>query len=220
MFNSPERFGDCADGREESLRRYIARQVRNAEEFRTSLERAPGAKNRFNLRCRSGGPRHRAWMETNNAIARELDRRAESQLTQEKSHPIPAHSSQMADAQQPYRARALVVDSRNDGLLYPAKYAVDVNHIERKTVEDEMRLREPTRKETLTAAIVNAQNRGDFVSARRTRDQLDSIRAHERVVARAKRFRKRQIHKCHDEMDRPGYNPEPNSDDGGGAPCA
>ena len=43
VFNSPERFGDCAAGREESLRRYIARQVRNLEEFRTRLERVPGA---------------------------------------------------------------------------------------------------------------------------------------------------------------------------------
>ena len=76
----------------------------------------------------------------------------------------------MADNQQPYRVRAPVVDSRNDGLLYPAQYAVDVNHIERKMMEDEVGLRNQTSKETLTAAIVNAQKRGDFVSARRTRD--------------------------------------------------
>ena len=84
--------------------------------------------------------------------------------------------------------------------------------------EEDMGLCRLTRKDKFTAAMVNAQNRGDLFSARQAQDHLDLVRALGREVARKKRVRKQQIRNCRDQMNREGYNPDPNSDvegDGG-----
>ena len=214
-FNSPEREGDDVARREHLLRGYIARKVEEMEVQRNVMERDSALKHRFNRSNRSGGPRHREWMRTNHAVVRELERRDRNDPGREFRVPqcpsVPPYN---------YSAQAHASNSCGDARMYPAQYATDVTRIERRMEAEEMGLRQPTRKDKLIAATVNAQNRGDLTSARRIQNHLDSIRAREREVARKKRIRKRQIRNCRDEMDRPGYNPDPNSDDEGGAPAA
>ena len=157
FFDSPERDGDSTVQREDSLRRYIETQVRRVEEIRSKLDRAPQAKERFNLRNRSGGPRHRLWMGKNNVVTRELDHRDNNEriLRQGRWHSYRAN--QVFSDLPPIRSQAPEGDKMRNGSSYPAQYAVDKNRIERRLQAEEMGLRQPTRKENLTAAILNAQ---------------------------------------------------------------
>ena len=125
VFDSPERYGDSTFQREDSLRRYIETQVRYVEEIRSKLDRTPQAKERFNLRNRSGGPRQRLWMETNNAFTRELDRHDNNERipVQVRSHSYRAN--QVFSDLPPIRTQAPDGDKMRNGSSYTAQYAVD-----------------------------------------------------------------------------------------------
>ena len=106
-------------------------------------------------------------MRTSSAIVRELEHRdqidrAQAPLIDDRRLSQPPSSHNRAQAPMGREQHSEIFVER----MYPVQYAVDVAPIESRMNEENMGLRRPTRKDELTAVMVNTQNRGYLVSVR------------------------------------------------------
>ena len=159
---------------------------------------------------RSGGPRHRAWLATNDTIFDELDWLYQHQRVDFRRHA----SAQARDM--PCAQARLVRDSLHGPTSrYTRQYAIDHQRIARQMEAEYLSLKKLWSKDKIIAAIVNARNRDDMNGARRNQDHMERIIALERIQSRSKRSRKRSITTCRNAMDARYRRQDPDSGDEG-----
>ncbi len=105
--------------------------------------------------------------------------------------------------------------SGKDAPMYPEKYAVDNQRIQRKLEADELGIKKPTLKDMIKAEITNAYAVNDLARARREQDYLEAINARERAKRATKKRRKSSIAKLRYRMN----SSDPNSDAENNAPA-
>ena len=194
-WTSPEGDGD-ASSRQEALLSYIEEHLPLIESYANKIRLSELMMYRWKQANRSGGDRHRAWGDLNEAIAAELRRRED-----EVVHPARADDDAGAQAH---------CDSQVP--KYPLQFAADVARIERECLAGDLGVRKPTVKDKLKAAITNAYESNDIAEAKRKQEQLDRKLALECIRRRAKKARKRHVKRCRDAMNARPQGFDPNSD--------
>ncbi len=150
---------------------------------------------------RSGGPRHRGWMELNKAIAAELLRREDEAVR----------------SAQAYIQASAQAQSNPNAPKYPAQSAVDIMRINKECLVEDLDVRKPTVKDKLKGAVTNAYQSGNLAEAKRAQDQLDRKLALDSVKRRVNKARKRIIKQSRIQMDtRPrGFDPSSDNEERG-----
>ncbi len=175
------------------------------EEYARQIRLSPAATRRWSQANRSGGPRHKAWMNLNDAVADELSRREE--IVQHDARMKNDNSAQARNSQ----------GAQGHGVVsppvFPLQYAADNARIERECQTGELDVQKPMVKDELKEAINNAYNRSDFEEAKCRQDQLEKKLALERIKHQEKKTLKRNLKQCRARMDARPRGFDPNSDD-------
>ncbi len=188
----PEGDGDAAL-RQEALLTYIDAHLPLIDSMATRIRLSETATERWTQANRSGGRRHGAWMELNEAIAVELLRR-EGEVTR----------TAQTDDQDSAQAQGNPTTPK-----YPAQFAA---RIEKECLAEDLGVRKPTVKDKLKASVARNYADNNIAETKKTQDQFDGKLALERVKRRSNKQRKRLIKEYRVRMDSRRRGFDPNSD--------